>query len=564
MVELKRLRESRLCSREKLLSSMIELLDCDRELSSLPEYYMMTYAGKKTSYNVVKVQKAPLVACLTCPLCDNLFREATTISECLHTFCEECIRERLKDDETNSCPMCNVCLGCLPLEKLRKRSMPSSGPSVSAPVRRKERSLSSLGVVSMASSSNPTTILQKGKFALGKSHPTREIYINEGRNEKGERGFKSFRSTGDAEKLVQGLSSKEVEGIASDSTKSTKSEEKVSASSKTSREGSSHDSDFPPTFEKVSRADKCVGHRSKVIVGLSHVPIGLGAQENIHSHKTSRSSSVAKHTQSFSQKGRNGLLEVTDLPPLAYLAEVAEADAYRSATFLSAGNPLSVSLVRKSIVKEEPPEEMRHMQTSKTEVRQTNSWKSPAIGGHVSLQETKNVRNANSQLHGRSSGHTLTGIRTKPEALRKNKLHSGPANFSLALPNERRTDIWFTLKAAENQMEDGALQQISTPYIRIKDGRLPVSLVKKYLAQKLDLRSETEVEITCRGQPVVSSLPLESVQNIWLATFSGAIPSLPEQETCTRESCNANQSDSSQDVLMVLTYGRNRRTLVSH
>jgi hypothetical protein len=40
---------------------------------------------------VVKVQKERIAACMTCPLCNKLFREATTISECLHT-CESLSR----------------------------------------------------------------------------------------------------------------------------------------------------------------------------------------------------------------------------------------------------------------------------------------------------------------------------------------------------------------------------------------------------------------------------------------------------------------------------------------
>jgi len=36
---------------------------------------------------VVKVQREEIAACMTCPLCNKLFRDATTISECLHT-CE--------------------------------------------------------------------------------------------------------------------------------------------------------------------------------------------------------------------------------------------------------------------------------------------------------------------------------------------------------------------------------------------------------------------------------------------------------------------------------------------
>lgn len=36
---------------------------------------------------VVKVRRDEIASCMTCPLCNNLFKEATTIIECLHT-CE--------------------------------------------------------------------------------------------------------------------------------------------------------------------------------------------------------------------------------------------------------------------------------------------------------------------------------------------------------------------------------------------------------------------------------------------------------------------------------------------
>lgn len=37
------------------------------------------------SHQVVKVRREALAPCMTCPLCHKLFREATTIIECLHT-----------------------------------------------------------------------------------------------------------------------------------------------------------------------------------------------------------------------------------------------------------------------------------------------------------------------------------------------------------------------------------------------------------------------------------------------------------------------------------------------
>ncbi|RRT70835.1 hypothetical protein BHE74_00027674 [Ensete ventricosum] len=101
---------------------------------------------------------------MTCPLCHKLLRDATTISECLHTFCRKCICEKLTDEEIDCCPICNIDLGCVPIEKLRpdhnlqdlrakifpfkrrKVEAPENFPLLSLPVRRKERSLSSLVV----------------------------------------------------------------------------------------------------------------------------------------------------------------------------------------------------------------------------------------------------------------------------------------------------------------------------------------------------------------------------------------------------------------------------------
>ncbi|XP_071938939.1 E3 ubiquitin protein ligase DRIP2-like isoform X2 [Coffea arabica] len=116
------------------------------------------------SNQVVKVKRETIAACMTCPLCNKLFRDATTISECLHTFCRKCIYKKLSDEELECCPICNIDLGCGPLEKLRpdhnlqdvrakifpykrrKVKAPEIPPSVTLPVRRKERSLSSLVV----------------------------------------------------------------------------------------------------------------------------------------------------------------------------------------------------------------------------------------------------------------------------------------------------------------------------------------------------------------------------------------------------------------------------------
>ncbi|GAB2228873.1 hypothetical protein Drorol1_Dr00023006 [Drosera rotundifolia] len=113
--------------------------------------------------HVVKVRRDKVAACMTCPLCNKLLREATTISLCLHTFCRKCIYEKLSDDDVDSCPVCDINLGAVPVDKLRpdhnlqdirskifpmkkKVEALETMPSVSPPAKRKERSLSSLVV----------------------------------------------------------------------------------------------------------------------------------------------------------------------------------------------------------------------------------------------------------------------------------------------------------------------------------------------------------------------------------------------------------------------------------
>uniref|UniRef100_A0A6M2EJG8 RING-type domain-containing protein n=1 Tax=Populus davidiana TaxID=266767 RepID=A0A6M2EJG8_9ROSI len=133
-------------------------------------------------HQVVKVRRETIAACMTCLLCNKLLRDATTISECLHTFCRKCIYRRISNEGLDSCPICNINLGCVPLEKLRpdhnlqdvrskifpykkrKVEAPEVAESVALPVtRRKERSLSSLVVSTPKVSTHITTTGRRTK-----------------------------------------------------------------------------------------------------------------------------------------------------------------------------------------------------------------------------------------------------------------------------------------------------------------------------------------------------------------------------------------------------------------
>ncbi|TKY51933.1 E3 ubiquitin protein ligase DRIP2 [Spatholobus suberectus] len=109
--------------------------------------------------------------------------------------------------------------------------------------------------------------------------------------------------------------------------------------------------------------------------------------------------------------------------------------------------------------------------------------------------------------------------------------------------NKEFGPIWFCLVAAEEKKESARLPQISSCYLRVKDGSVPVSYIKKYLVKKLGLASETEVEITLLGQPVLSSLQLKNLVEMWLQTA-------PTNEIQT------SVGSSAKDFIMVLSYGR--------
>jgi len=56
---------------------------------------------------------------LVCALCEGYFRDASTILECLHTFCKACIERHFDEEEEDECPVCLCDLGPNPLELVR-------------------------------------------------------------------------------------------------------------------------------------------------------------------------------------------------------------------------------------------------------------------------------------------------------------------------------------------------------------------------------------------------------------------------------------------------------------
>jgi len=93
-----------------------------------------------------------------------------------------------------------------------------------------------------------------------------------------------------------------------------------------------------------------------------------------------------------------------------------------------------------------------------------------------------------------------------------------------------------------------------------RDGNVPVSYVKKYLVKKLELKNESEVEITCCGQPIVPSLSLYSLVEFWIryAASADRLSSIQpvDRERAVSKFSSGRSSPYAEDFMMVLIYGR--------
>ncbi|KAJ8574384.1 hypothetical protein K7X08_026189 [Anisodus acutangulus] len=122
----------------------------------------------------------------------------------------------------------------------------------------------------------------------------------------------------------------------------------------------------------------------------------------------------------------------------------------------------------------------------------------------------------------------------------------GPSSIDFRVihpPRRPHSVLWFSLQPSLNQTKEPFLPQIAKSYLRIKDGRMTIRLVLKYLVNKLQLENESEIEITCRGQQLQPFLTLQYVRDhIWSTNAADNILTLLPSETSNH--------------VMVLHYGR--------
>ncbi|KAM0935991.1 putative protein LAX PANICLE 2 [Dioscorea sansibarensis] len=115
-------------------------------------------------------------------------------------------------------------------------------------------------------------------------------------------------------------------------------------------------------------------------------------------------------------------------------------------------------------------------------------------------------------------------------------------------PRRRQAGLWFMLEAAQNQEREPFLPQIPKNYLRIRDERMTVRMVIKYLVNKLGLEDESEIEIKCRGQQLHYSLTLQYVRDhIW----------------CSPEIAAEDFPTTAADHVMTLQYSRSNQIIIT-
>ncbi|CAI0433881.1 unnamed protein product [Linum tenue] len=442
---------------------------------------------------VVKVKRAALEACMTCPLCDKLLREATTVSLCLHTFCRKCIYGRLSDDEVDTCPVCDIDLGCLPEEKLRPdhnlqdiraKIFPSKRrkvepatevvTSVALPAKRKERSLSSLVV------STPKLPVETGSTGR--------------RSKAGPRKPSGLR------------------GCSFTTEESNKDEEEDSAEAEDDHHPISSSSRW---WQQSAAAEPSNGQQQMDGNGEDDGEVVEGKADlwtplNCLVEAANRTKSLKSNSQQ--------------------LQSVANSEIFSTVPDLESRTLDKQLNVESPIVG----------QGGETYILHESKNKEPDQG----FNGEDDDKGSNNPTAPPVKRRRLTAARRRA-ALSEELSASAQAvlDSTMNRANRRNCAVWFSLVASENRRGDASLPQIPACYLRIKDGKMPVSFIQKYIVKKLELSSEAEVEIMCQGQPVVPTLQLHNLVDLWFRNASTKRVEVPV-------------GSSARDFVMVLSYCR--------
>ncbi|CAA0383389.1 unnamed protein product [Arabidopsis thaliana] len=449
---------------------------------------------------LTKVLSKEVKPCLACPICTNPFKDATTISECLHTFCRSCIRNKFINERVNACPVCNVNLGVFPLEKLRSdctwqdlklkiyrammESLKKAGPkTVAASVKsskKKRKSRTSLRVSSSRVSSSPDTPLEPANVVV---EPPNVVVEEKHREtvlalQSTRKPIITFQKRGRKASLPKKIDSKP-------------------------------EPELPPKEPKI-----------KNLFDLNNEPEDNGLDEaegSTFQEVVPKEKDLCKPIFSLSVT-----LNINDTPPDIVEPEISSDDDTEESV-----EPIQNKCVVNRETKEVPVQvNQNSLLISSDRDREDNSGQKLKTNGAATSRSRKKkgkkpVEKSYSLRPriGRRTVNPAAGT-TTPEA---------PVSVEEEMKVEEgrnNNPVWFSLKPSKTQNIEMLLPPITACCIRVKDSNMTVSYLKKYLMVKLGLESEDQVEIWLRDEPVCSSLTLHNLVDWWVQTTP-----LPERQS---------------------------------
>ncbi|KAK2647169.1 hypothetical protein Ddye_022364 [Dipteronia dyeriana] len=500
---------------------------------------------------VRKLNREELEACMTCLLCQKLFTDATTISECLHTFCRKCIYDNIVEDDLHSCPICNSDLGVAPLEKLRadnnlqdlrSKIFPSTQhntsateavPSVQQRPTIKERSQTP-NVIALprliGKRSKPVKDMEAHQVSLSSPRTFSELAQNKRRIPFTAKTSEQQTPDKDTEvEIIQygkaglwkPLNSPVLVGS---KTKSNKSNSQGTVAKLAVPDARDNETLPKSRAEEGGNASKVHGNENDAIL----TPSGSVKPKRYQTRqrKAVVSEGLSVPAQAIVDTNSNRDERSSPITDVWKLLD-SPVDA---ASKIKSNKSNSQGIVAKPTVPDFRDNETRH----KARVEE---------GGNAS----KVCGKENDAVPVPSGSMKPGRYQTRHRKTAASEGLSVPAQAVVdtnSKRDERSSPIWFSLIASKNQPGDAPLPQIPSSYLRIKDSSLPVSFIKKYIVKKLNLISETEVEISLWGEPLLPTMPLHTIAS-WYA-----------QTTPSKERIQTTVGSSARDLVMILRYSR--------
>ncbi|MBA0861488.1 hypothetical protein Goshw_028355 [Gossypium schwendimanii] len=393
------------------------------------------------------------------------------------SVCRKCIYEKLSDEGMDCCPVCDIELGCLPVDKLRpdhnlqdvrakifpykrrKISAPEVMPAASPPVKRKERSLSSLVV------NTPKVPMQRGLTGRRTKATTRKRIA-------------AFR------------------GCSFSVEESLKKED--------SAEDHPSGSSSPDSFHKISQSKR----------------------------QDSMAQPSSEHRPNEDTDDVEVMEGKADLwTPLNCLVEAANR---KSSKLNLQGSTASMTEQHNG------PDCCSHAPEAKP------SLQSPTVpDGKLSIHKSKSKEHRNnSVILEEENGTNFIKRPVKRRRLHAEAQKKVAASNRIMLDalgskwNRKNNPIWFSLVACEGQTFNLNIFNSLPDFIKWFQDRT------YFPSTDFCMLLEDQVEIMCRGQPVLPSLQLHNLVDLWFRTAS------------TAKKVPASVGSSAKDFVMVLSYCR--------